>query len=239
MRADPQREQTFSIDVRREYDRATIVGNAFEPKNVDLQAKDEFVRIGRRFYAGQEVFVEEMSNGGTSYSSTIMGIGRSIAIGEEKYFISKLAQAVSVVGVGTKQEMLEKVATSRFTFSAAFMPIDYYSDFHLSPENVGRNGTIQYEDDGRFLIVGERRIPPFWSSKYVEFDRFFFISPNSFEWLVKPDEKTGHRVRITIVPDEAKRKFDVTCETVASMRIIDTGAVLSFKLEQPPTRRSE
>lgn len=237
MKADAHREDSFSIDVRREYDRATIVGNAFAPTNAYAEEKGDFVRIGRRFYARPETFIEELSKGDTSYSSTISGVGRSIAIGEEKYFISKLSTAVKTITVETKKEMLDSIGSSRLQFSAVFMPIDYYADFHIPLDSQSLNGTIHYEDQRRFLVIGPHRIPPFWSSKYVEFDRFYFITANSLEWLVKTDGKTGHRVRISIVPNDDKGKFDVTCETIACMRIRDPEAAISFKLEQPPADR--
>ncbi len=236
MKADPRREESFSIDVRQEYDRATIVGSAFEPRYVEAEHVGEFVRIGRRFYAGKEIFLEELSTAEKSYSSTIMGVGRSIAIGEEKYFISKLSDAVTTVTVRSKKEMLDRVESSDLRFSAVFMPIDYYADFHLPPEDQ-KLGSILYEPEGRFLSVGSRRIPPFWSSKYVEFDRFFFVTQDALEWFVKPDKKTGHPVRISIVPNEERAKFDVTCETRAWMKVRNPESALAFKLEQPPSTK--
>jgi len=236
LKADPRREETFSNEVRREYDQMSIVGKAFEPHDVKVEEKDDFVRIGRRFHAGPETFVEEYSRRGEkSYSSTILGLGRVIAIGEEKYFISKISNAFRTVTAATKDEMLDFIESQAYRFSAVFMPIDYYTEFHSFPP---QRGSIWYGQSERLLMTNKYGIRPFFSSKYVEFDKFFFITPESVEWLVKPDPRTGHRVRVSVVPNDEVRKFDVTCETVASLKIRDREAGVAFKLKEPPTPSS-
>jgi len=59
----------------------------------------DFARVGRRLYVKPEVLIDEFSAGETNYSSQILGLGHSVAIGEEKYLISQLETNLKPEGV--------------------------------------------------------------------------------------------------------------------------------------------
>jgi len=113
-------------------------------------------------------------------------------------------------------------------FYVAFLPLSYYLDLHTDRESPIH---MSYEGTQAQLILGKSKLKPFWSSNYVEFEKFFFLGRNSVEWLVKLDERTGHRVRVEVKPRPDIERFDVTCETVPRMRMV--APELAFCLDPP------
>jgi len=227
----PRRARSFSEGVREEYDRATIVEKAVPWRPATEEDREKFVRIGRRFYAGPETFDESYSTGERSYSARIMGVGHSIAIGEEKYFISSVTESLPLTNVQTQAQMLDQLDASPIVFEAAFLPLKYYMDFH-EPDSRAR---ISYDGGPMgFLRIGRSRARVFWSSKYVPFREFVFIGKGAFEWLAKMDPGSHHRVRVKIELNVRAKKFDVVCDTVAYLKDPDRSQALSFAVHDGP-----
>src|SRR2546425_8724067 len=131
--------ETFSRTLKEEYSKYSVVGSGIEWHEVPLDTKGEFQRIGRRFYAEREIFLDN-----PAYSSVFVGLGNSIAIGEEKYLIHVLHEHIKPSTVKNFEHMFSFLKSQPYHFIAAFMPIDYYIDYG-SPRGLIR------EDPNRFV----------------------------------------------------------------------------------------
>lgn len=227
-----ERVQRFADQVRREYEGASIIPEGIPERPPAPEDKGDFVRIGLRFLAAPEIFVDSPSS--DTYYPGILGIGRSIAIGEEKYLIRTAEKSFKAQRLRTKAEMfdhLERIRKSKLT--VAFMPIAYFTDFHLSPDSRSR---ISYKNGIRYLKFGVHEVKVFWSNRYVELDRFLFLAEGSAEWIAKPDPKNGQKVRVNVAFDRRSGKFDVTAETVARLNILDRKLGFAFTLTEKPSQ---
>ncbi len=229
---DPSRVKRFVNTIHLDYDSQSIIRKSIPYQEADAQATDNFVRIALRFYVGPENLTETYS-GSTYYAPEVHGVGRSIAIGEERYLIEQFKKAFETKDVATKAQMLDYLERSPLlNFTAAFVPIEYFMDLHKSSDPRLR---VEYEGTFRYLKFGRTKLRVFWSSNYVKFDEFFFLTEDSVKWLVKPDPETGHWVRVSIVPDKKAWKFDVTAETIAYVRVLSPEKAFAFRLAEHPT----
>lgn len=74
----PRKLETFSTTLKEEYTRYSVVGAGIEWHEATVDTSGEFQRIGRRFYAERGIFLDD-----PTYSAVFVGLGNSIAIGEE------------------------------------------------------------------------------------------------------------------------------------------------------------
>lgn len=230
--ANPERLDQFKRAVRKDYDDTSIIREIADYRKAAPDELGNFVRIGLRFYAKPDIFIEEYAKPDTYVLPEILGLGRSIAIGEQKYFMSEIEKSFTTKKVDDMIEMarcLEGVPDLDLT--AAFVPIAYFMDLHFPENPICR---VSYED-ARYLIIGDKKARVFWSNNYVEFNKFYFIGKRSVQWIVKPDS-TGHWVRVTVNPDVQSQKFDVTTETVARLEVVDKRFGLALLLSKPPRK---
>jgi hypothetical protein len=108
--ADETRLVQFKSNVRAEYDRYSIV-----KKIVDWrEAKDDkgltFVQIGNRFHIPAEVLIP-LGRGEPDVAPNIIGLGESIALGEENYLVKQLVSNISNMENGEELSMTSLVHT--------------------------------------------------------------------------------------------------------------------------------
>lgn len=228
----PDRVKKFTEGVVREYEQHSIVKRCINWRIASPDEEGEFVRIGLRFAAKPETFVDELSLGGTVYHPEIFGIGRSIAIAEEKYILAQAEKSFETQEVETRANMVDHLRGSfPFTPAVAFIPIAYYMELHKSVDPQFR---IQYLDGPQgYLKIGDSKARVYWSNRYVEFDKFFFLASGSAEWIVKPDHETGSWVRVKVQTGKPG-EFDVTAETVALFKPLDLERGIIFALKERP-----
>jgi len=230
--ANPERREQFERAVRKDYDESSIIRKIADCREAPPDESGNFVRIGLRFYAKPDIFIKDYAPSHTFVLPEIIGLGRSIAIGEQNYFMSIIEKSFTTRKVDDMIEMahcLEDMPGLDLT--TAFVPIAYFMDLHFPENPIYR---VSHED-ARYLIIGDRKARVFWSNNYVEFNKFYFIGKGSVQWIVKPDS-TGHSVRVTVNPDVQSQKFDVTTETVARLEVVDEKIGLAVLLSKPPRK---
>src|SRR5207245_3550732 len=190
MRLTQRRVEAFKRDVRQEYNRYSIIRKIFRPREARDNEKLRFVQIGMRFFAGPEIFIDSYSTGENTFASTIIGVGQSIATGEEKYLVRLLQTKISNEDVAetlsfeTVSKSLRKHGLESPT--SVFVPLEFYSVLHLGKYAPLR---VAYKNYDPFLVLGSTSIPMYWSNQYVPFDRFIFIGSDLGEWVVKPERE--------------------------------------------------
>jgi len=227
------RVKKFISNVREEYDQDSIIKEAVSWRHATLLDEGPFVQIGMRFLLEPAIFIDSYSPKPVYYSPELMGAGRAIAFGEEKYLVETFQK--NIQNIFEKQSFsFEAISRamgevgSDFEPNAVFIPLDFFVMLHTSEEAKGH---ISYEKRDCYLLLGPRKLRLFWSSNYVPFDSLIFVSKRLGEWIVKPDPVSKHWVTIDIEP--ADEKVDVAMKTVAYYAILDPKAGLILKVPPP------
>jgi hypothetical protein len=116
------------------------------------------------------------------------------------------------------------------TFSVAFIPLEYFKDFHLVQTSGMR---LEYEIGRTYLRVGVHRMRIYWSNRYVKFSKFLFLARDAIEWVVKPDPVTGRWLSVDVKP-ATKRQFEVNVETIALCKLANADHGLVIDLKETP-----
>jgi hypothetical protein len=232
-RLTQRRVEAFRRDVRQEYDRYSIIQKIFRPREASEDEKEKFVQIGMRFFTGPEIFIDSYSRGENTFAPTIVGVGQSIATGEEKYLVRLLQTKISNEDVAETLSF-DNVARSLRKHgvespASVFVPLEFYSVLHLGKYAPMR---VAYKNYDPFLVLGSMSLPMYWSNQYVPFDRFIFVGRDLGEWIVKPDPETGHNVIIEVNPPKGG-KVDVTVKTIACFSDRNRAAGLLLKAPFP------
>jgi len=228
-----RRIEKFKENVRREYDQDSIIKAAFSWRYATPSDTIPLVQIGARFLAEPNIFIDSYSAGGVYTVPEMVNLGRSIALGEQKYLIEMLQRGIQKV---SEQQSFTFEVISRavedvgpgFKPNAAFIPLDFFVPLHTSKEAEGR---ILYEGHDCFLHLGSFKLRVFWSSNYVPFGSLIFVDKELGEWIVKLDPKDKHWVTINI--ESANEKVEVEAKTVARYLILEPKAGLILKVPPP------
>ncbi len=226
-----ERLRQFRDHVLLEYYGNSVVRNNFVARLALSDETGNFVRIGRRFLSDGKPFVDEYSRGEEYFSPEILGLGRSIAIGEEAYFIKQLHQFFPPSECPSKTDMIAKLAALAAPLSIAFIPLEYLNDFY-SLQTPGMR--LEFEPAGvTYLIVGPNKMRIYWSHKEVKFTRFLFLARDAVEWVVKSDPQTRDWLRVDVRPARV-RQFEVNVETIALCKLANENHALAITLEEKP-----
>lgn len=229
-----ERVKRFKKNVREEYDHTSIIKQAVPWRAAEPSEAGQFVQIGMRFPAGPEIFNDSYSTGPTFYSPEIVGVGRSIALGEEKYLVKTLENSIlnrfveQDLSLDAISRAISKVGPS-FVPKTVFIPLDFFSILEMGKVSGVRTW---YKGPDCFLIIGSRKLRAFWSNKYVPYDSLILVGQRLGKWIVKPDPVDRHWVTIDVEPSD--EKVDITAKTVACYSILDPQAGLILKV--PPSK---
>jgi hypothetical protein len=224
----------FCVALRREYDAASIVKEFLPIRLAQEGEGGRFERIGQRFHSDGKPFVAASRSGGTPYAPEILGVGHSIAIGEDRYIIKQLQKQFNLHMVQTRDEMLTFLTQDRglgLEFTAAFVPLKYYQNLH-DPRNPSLN--VFYVGRKPHLRIREQTVRVFWSNKYNPFESFFFVTKSSMEWRLKKDPDSGHAVRISVELEKKSGKVIVSAQTIAFLNILHAERGFAFTLKEEP-----
>ena len=193
----------------------------------------QFIQIGMRFYAKPEIFDDSYSAGTTYISPEIFGVGRSIALGEEKYLIETLDKGIKnrrdkqILSFDAISQAIRDMGPS-FEPDKVFIPLDFYLMLHTGKEAKVH---ISYENHDCFLVIESTKLRVFWSNKYVPFDSLIFVDQRLGEWIVKLAPENKHWVSVDVKP--ANEKAEVTVKTVACYSILNPEAGLILRVPPP------
>ena len=227
------RVQRFTQNVRDEYERATIIREVIRWRERRPSDPFEFVQIGMRFRVGPETFVERYSAGSHYYSSEIFGLGRNIAIGEEKYLVKMLQKTIrnrrrtSLFSLSQVSHEIDSV--NGLAPECVFIPIDFFTDLHSGDP---ANWNILHDGSKNYLLLGGRKLRVFWSNIYVPFKKWIFVDPELSEWIIALDETTRHWVTVEVEPKN-ERSVSVLVKTMACYHTIDPSAGLVLDVPMP------
>lgn len=228
--ASPARLQQFTSNAIREYEWTSVVKQNFVSRQAETNENGRFVRVGHRFLSDGRPFLDEYSLGNEYFSPEIFGLGRSVAIGEEKYLMKQLQRFFQPIECASKLAMIARLSTTEPPLSVAFIPLEYLNDFY-SIQTPGMR--LEFETGRTYLIVGHHRMRIYWSNKYVKFAQFFFLARDSIEWIVKPDPLTESWLQVRVEPT-GMRQFEVTVETIALCNPGNINHGISFNLQERP-----
>src|SRR2546430_253642 len=214
---EPERSRVleFKRNVRAEYGRYSVVKKIMNWRQSIDDEGLRFVQIGSRFHVPVEVLVTPRV-GDPDVAANIIGIGQSIAIGEERYLVRQLQEFIarrdrvehlsfdSVIGSLSRGNLRE--------LKSVLIPLTFYSAIHLGKFDKLH---VDYEDYNPFLVLGPIKIPIYWSSNSVPFDELIFIEDTLGKWVIKPDPIDGESLTIE-VQGVRSQKVDVVVKTVSS-----------------------
>jgi len=194
----------------------------------------EFKEFRQRLLVGPEILIDAYSAGGTYTSPEIIGIGRSIAIEEERYLIKKLLGAIANrtrISRLSGHEIEDAIRQSQIKPEIVFVPIEYYTPLHMDPR-LGMQ--IRYGKDGERLAIGKMTTPILWSNKYVPFTGFMFLESGLGEWVFKPDNRSNW-LRMELSPERKNGRFEVTARTFVEFSVKDKckGLIVTIASPQP------
>jgi hypothetical protein len=206
------------------------VRDNFVARTASANEEGKFVRIGRRFLSDGKPFVDEFSTGEEYFSPEILGLGRSIAIGEEDYLIKQLQKLFAPSDCASKTEMIEKLNAHETPLAVAFIPLEYMNDFYSLRIPGAR---MEFEPGRTYLNVGSNKMRIYWSHKYVKFTHFLFLAHDAIEWVVKSDPETEAWLRVDIKPSGSKQ-FEVNVETIVLCNLLNQTHGLAISLKERP-----
>lgn len=228
----PTRLEKFTSHAIREYESTSVIKPNFAWRRAEADENGGFVKVGQRFLSDGKPFLDEYSVGDEYFVPEIIGPGRSVAIGEENYLMQKLQQFFHPSECASRSQMMSRLADlAEPVLSVAFMPIEYYKDFHLVQTPGMR---LEYETGRTFLRVGVHRMRIYWSNRYVKFSQFFFLARDAIEWVIKPDPATESWLQVNVKPARMKR-FEVTVETIALCKRGRINHGIAYLLQEKPT----
>ncbi len=229
------RVESFKRNVRREYKRYSIINEVF-PEQQSAPIGMRFQQIGFRFLSPPGVFIESYSSK-EHYSTDFVGVGHSIATGEEKYLVDVLRRRIMNK---TSVEELSIDALNRALRvlkdkpSYAFIPLSFYSELH---SNVSQPIHYRTGSPKPWLNLGpgSQAIAVYWSNNFVPFDDFMFLSPGFGGWFVQPDPE-GNNLTIEVEPSKSSEKIEVRIRTIVSFHVQNPRAGLILRV---PLRRKQ
>jgi len=232
MDLDGRRVLEFKHNIRSEYSRYSVVQRILHARRSRDDRDLAFVQIGSRFHIPASILVSPQGFE-LDVAPNVVGIGQSIAIGEENYLVRSLRSFIS-----NKEEVedlsFETVVGSLNMHNlsrprSALIPLSFYSALHLGKfEKM----SVDYDQYDPYLVLGKKRVRVYWSNNYVPFDEIFFIGNEIGEWVVKPDPSDQEDLTIE-VQGERDGKFDVVIKTVASFSGGNSGEGLIMTICSP------
>jgi hypothetical protein len=207
--------------ITENYEDTSIVKDAVNHRTYDKNSDKnvEFVDIAVRSAIDKFWFSDD-----PRYVPDFGDIGRSVAIGEEKYLTKRLMESVSnrteieALTVSEFKSVVTLMRRNGLNPTVLFAPIKNYMALSL---------LARYEDRKEFLAIDDlARMQIFWSSKYVELDEFILLDKSFGEWIVRPDEKTGKYLSVRIEGMPKESKVDMTVKTTVSFLVKNKDAAM-------------
>jgi hypothetical protein len=232
------RWERFAASARAEYEgeisriRKTISFRV--AKEADYQVA-EFKQFGQRFLVGPQVLVDAYSAGDTYTAPEIFGLGRNVAIAQEKHLVDVLLKGISnrmSLKEFTADTVTDAIQEVGIRPDTVFLPLDYFSPVAMSKV---KGISLAFEGRDEFLLLGKMRLRVLWSNKYVPFSEMIFVEKNLGEWLVKPDQNS-HWLRVELAPGRTRGKFDVTIKTIAEYVIDNPAKGLVIEMQNPSSQ---
>jgi len=165
-------------------------------------------------------------------------VGRAVALGEKKYFFSRLANYVK----GCK----ETISRRKPNFEVINMKIREMLDNNIVPNTIIYpvqisvdfikyfNSNIDWSsDNGRILNVEDCKLRMVWSNKYAKLRSFIILDSRAGIWYVRPDAEEDKEIAIAI--GESKTHIDCIeylVETLAYYKINNTNAFIRINLSK-------
>jgi len=167
-------------------------------------------------------------------------LGRSIAIGEQRYFFEEL-QRVPVAGkpidAGSPQfdrilSAIRQLASEGYDPDVLCAP---NSLFVLFMKEYGMHIDWNSTPRGLLKLPGGPSLPIYWSNGLAPLDRFVVLDSTKTLWRVKLDPITAHRLTVVIgEPPTQIHTVRFLAETVAKYEILDPAAIHSILVEGEP-----
>ncbi|HYW01583.1 MAG TPA: zinc ribbon domain-containing protein, partial [Candidatus Acidoferrum sp.] len=216
----PIRLERFAASARREYEgEINRISSAVGFRVAKESDVVEFQQFPQRFLVGPEVLVDAYSEGDTYTSPEIIGLGRSIAIAEEKYIMESLLKGIgnrAVLDAFTGEGLANEVRRFNLRPDVVFVPHVYMVPLMMA-QLKGIKLTRKGSDE--FISIGDiGPLPIVWSLAYLQFKEVIFLERTFGEWLVKPDEN-GNRLWVKMAAERKEGKFDVTVKSVAGYTV--------------------
>ena len=109
-------------------------------------------------------------------------LGRGIAIGEENFLLKKIQEdPVTSTSfefqVNGLKNLVKDFMQEGYIDPVVFAPIRFYTPLAI-------DGAVTFGWP-HFLLLDSRKIPLFYSSKYVEFDKFIIVDKSFGTWIFK------------------------------------------------------
>jgi hypothetical protein len=214
------RWERFVVSTRREYEGETVrirrvIGSRVAGESDVL----EFRQFVQHFLVGPEVLVDAYSEGDTYTSPEIIGLGRNIAIAEEKHIVECLLKGIAnrtTVDTVTADTLVEVVRKFDLQPDAVFVPIDFVTPIMMLQLKGIRFTRKESED---LLSIGDiAPLPVIWSHQYVQFKEVIFLEKALGEWLFKPDEN-ANQLWVNVASERKEGKFEVTVKSIAGYNI--------------------
>jgi hypothetical protein len=194
----------FESTLRSSYEKASIVpsvvGTRWYVENVDWNKK--FEKLAFRLPTRREWF----SDPDVSADMVFYEAGRSLAIREEGYLISKLVSSGREYQP-KKEEKFEVLFTAAdilrlkgFRPQVLFLPVENYSDFFKWC--MERGLSVEFGQKQDILKLDTiTRLSLHWSNKFSPFDQAMILDPTFAEWIAMPGDRKGSRLRIALDPE--------------------------------------
>ena len=225
-----ERWNRFVTAARREHMGMSRITTAIPCRRAQPSDALEFKEFRQRLLVGPEILIDAYSAGDTYTSPEIMGVGRHIALQEERYLIHRLLGAIAnktSISRLSGQEMADAIQHFQIKPSVVFCPIEYFTKLHMN----GRLGMqIGYGKGGEYLAIAKMRIPILWSNRYVPFKEFVFLESGLGEWVFKPDKESNWLI-VDLSPERKNGKFEVTLRTLGEFVVKDAGKGLIVTIE--------
>ena len=209
--------------LRDSYMKSNIITKVVETSDYnDSYENLEFINLGIHTYIPKEWFTRT-----DIYPDVFfMDIGKSIAIGEEKYLLKQILENREVKRDDLHEVTYKEVITKLFevgdvTNVVLFIPIDYFVKIHVDWARETGRPIISMNK----LQVGERQVDIFWSSKYVEFNDFIIVRKSFGRWIAKPS--VDSRLKIEIEESrERMEKMELKAQTTFYYYILEPEHIL-------------
>lgn len=202
--------------IKQAHDHLSVIPHATKIKQYDEEkdGKLDFTSIYLRHAVSKKWFVDPTYVPDVYCSQ----LGRHIAIGEEKFLVQKMQEYAETspirieFQVESLMNLIGRFIEEGYDNPVVFAPIKFYTPLAIwGFKHIGKS-IIDFSGWPRHLLLGQKKIPLFYSSKYVEFDTFMIVD-KTFSTLifqpgnvtpllsikVKPDENDSKRLDILVV----------------------------------------
>jgi len=197
------RRAQFESTLRSSYEKASIIPDVVRTRwyveNVDWNKKLEKLTVQvptrREWFSDPDV----------SADMVFYEAGRSLAIREEGYLISKLTSSGENYEprTGEKFEVIFTAASMLrirgFRPQVLFLPVDNYTEFFKWSMNKGLN--VEFGPKHDILTIDTiTRLSVHWSNKFSPFDQAMILDPTLAEWIAMPGDRKGSRLKVSLEP---------------------------------------